>query len=112
MVKRYFNVNTKTTRLPFEFTQAKGPRFIHFIHCRLEYQNQLVGNASVHGNWIVRMPTLDGFVSWCNVDITKRFKWEITHDMNTLEVWFKENATGGNLNIPDGSFVLQLMLEF
>jgi len=111
MTKRYFNVNTKMFNLPLEFIQSKGPRFIHFIHCRLEYNNQLVGNASIHANWITKTPTLDHFVSWCNVDITKRFKWEITHDMTSITLWFKENATD-NLTVNDGTFVLQLMLEF
>ena len=111
MPKRYFNVNTKEFSLPLEYTQANGKKYIHFIHCRLEYQNQLVGNASIHANWVTSMPTLDSFISWCNVDIAKRFKWEIKHDPYQCTVWFKENATN-NITVPDGSFVLQLMLEW
>jgi len=111
MVKRNFTVNTKEFRLPEEFIHAKGKKYIHFIHCRLEYQNQLVGNASVHGDWITEMPCLNQFVSWCNVDIAKRFKWEVLHNPKTCRIWFMENATS-DLTVPDGFFVLQLMLEY
>ena len=111
MPKRYFNVNTKHFELPQEFVNSRGPKTIHFIHCRLEYNNQLVGNASIHADWVVRLPTMDHFVSWCNTDISKRFKWEITHDITSVNIWFKENAVN-DITIPDETFVLQLMLEF
>ena len=111
MVKRYFTVNTKEFSLPEEFIFSRNKKYIHFIHCRLEYNNQLVGNASVHADWITEMPCLNQFVSWCNVDITKRFKWEVLHNPKTCNVWFMENAST-DLTIPDGSFVLQLMLEY
>ena len=112
MVKRYFTVNTKQFILPSEFVFSREPtKMIHFIHCRLEYQNQLVGNASIHGDWIVEMPYMDRFVSWCNVDIAKRFKWEINHNPKICTVWFKENATT-DITVLDGTFVLQLMLEY
>jgi len=111
MPKRYFNVNTKDFNLPLEFTQSKGRKYIHFIHCRLEYENQLVGNASIHSNWVTSMPTLDSFIGWCNVDITKRFKWEVLYDSYRYTIWFKENAVN-SIVVPDGTFVLQLMLEW
>ena len=111
MVKRYFTVNTKEFRLPEEFIHARGRKHIHFIHCRLEYQNQLVGNASVHADWVTEMPCLDSFISWANVDITKRFKWALLHNPKQVRIWFKENATN-DIVVPDGSFVLQLMLEW
>ena len=111
MVKRYFNVNTKHFELPQEFIISKNKKYIHFIHCRLVVNNVLVGNASVHGDFIHSIPTLDKFISWCNVDITKRFKWEVLYDINSVNVWFKDHAKN-DITVIDGDFVLQLLLEY
>lgn len=112
MVKRYFNVNTKHIELPYEFVNSKNKKYIHFIHCRLLVNNLLVGNASIHTNFIVALPTLDGFMSWCNVDLSKRFKWQVLmQDLPSFDVWFKDHAKN-NIEVADGDFVLQLLLEF
>ena len=111
MVKRYFNVNTKHFQLPYEFRISNNKKFIHFIHCRVVVNNILVGNCSIHSDFITSLPTLDGFMSWCNVDISKRFKWELIHEPQYINVWFKEHANN-NITVNDGDFVLQLLLEY
>jgi len=111
MVKRYFNVSTKHVVLPYEFIHSSNKKYIHFIHCRLIVNNILVGNASIHTDFITSLPTLNGFMSWCNVDLSKRFKWELLHNPQTFNVWFKDHAKN-DIPINDGDFVLQLLLEF
>jgi len=50
-------------------------------------------------------------MSWCNVDISKRFKWEVIYKPQYINVWFKEHANN-NITVNDGEFVLQLLLEY
>ena len=104
-------MSTKHFQLPYEFRISNIKKYIHFIHCRVEVNNLLVGNASIHTDFITSMPTLDGFMSWCNVDISKRFKWEVLYDIQNVNVWFKEHSLN-NTNVNDGDFVLQLLLEY
>jgi len=111
MVKRYFVTNTLKTELPLLFFNSKNKRHISFVHCRLVVNNALIGDVSIHSDFITDMPYLDYFVSFVNVDISKRKKWEVLNNPRELNVWFQD-LQGNTVNVNDGEFVLELLLEW
>ena len=113
MPKRYLVTNTEITDLPQEFINSKNKRYIHFMHSRLILNNALIGDITIHGDFITDLPYLNNFISFVNVDISKRKKWEILHNPRQIKLWFQDLQ--GNiidLTANNGQFVTELMLEF
>jgi len=111
MVKRYFTTNTLKTALPLSFVTSKDKKHISFIHCRLVVNNALIGDVSLHSDFITDMPYLNYFVNFVNVDIAKRKKWEILNSPREINVWFQD-LQGNIINVTDGQFILELLLEY
>ena len=111
MVKRYFVTNTLKSSLPLQFVTSKAKKYISFIHCRLVLNNALIGDVSIHSDLITDLPYLNYFVSFVNVDIAKRKKWEMLFDQRDIRVWFQD-LNGSVVAVNDGDFVLELLLEY
>ena len=121
VIKRYLILNKLTTsrasdgtysiRLPNEFFNAPSKKHIHFIHASAEVNNVIISNISFHSTFVQQSPDYDGFVAMCNVDYSKRKKWNLFYNMEGFSFHFR-TFDGNKLNDPDLNFIVELMLEF
>ena len=111
MPKLYIHTNQLNTKLPEQFIQGKN-RYIHFLHCRLLYNNALSGDISCHSIDIVKeYPYLDGFLWWANYVGADRYKWKIEGTLREFNLSFRHMGTTLK-TINNGDFVLSLLLEW
>lgn len=111
MPKLYIHTNELKTKLPVQFIQGKN-RYIHFLHCRLLYNNALSGDISAHSTDIVKeYPYLNGFLWWCNYVGADRYKWKIEGTLYEINLNFRHMGTTLE-NINSGEFLLSLLLEW
>ena len=111
MTKRYFITNTLKTDLPLILQQSTNRRYIHFIHCRLVLNNALIGDVTVHADFVIDLPYLNNFVSFANIDLSKRKKYEVLNNPREIKIWFQD-LQGNIVAVNNDDFVLELMLEF
>ena len=111
--KLYFITNTTSTELPPEFVNATTKRWIHVINIKLisATTGGLILNTSAHGDFITNRPYRNGFLCFCNEQLDKRKKWEITHTINQVTLHF-EDFNGNIINPSLYKFTAELMLEF
>ena len=112
MTKRYFVTRTKMNTLPQWFVNAsRGKRrWIEHLHTRVRYENQLVGDITVHSDFITDDSHVDGFVAFANSYNTNRKKWEIfSPNLRTMNLVFR-NMGGDVMTIDDGDFVSEFLL--
>ena len=113
MPKRYFITNTHTTDLPLDFINSKDKKHIHVISVRLidSTSGALIMNTSMHSDFIIDHPDLNGFVCIANDLISKRKKWEILHRPTRVNLHF-EDFDGTTINPSTYKFIAEFLLEW
>ena len=113
MTKLYFVTNTIETRLPTEFVYSKNPKYISIINTKLMNAStgKLLLDVSIHSDFVVSHPYLNGLLSFCNEILPQRKKWQIKNENDKMTLHFRDL----DQNIIDPAtvkFVAEFLLEF
>lgn len=108
-VKTYFITNTKTTMFPPDFVNSKNKKYIQFRWCRALWKDKLVGDISIHSDFICRDRYMDSMICFINDEQGKYEKYEYNSTSRSFNVWFKD--IHGNTVEPD-AFCLKLLLIY
>ena len=109
VTKTYLITNTLETSFPPDFLNSKNKKYIQFRWCRGLWKGKLVGDISLHADFICRDRYMDSMVCYINDDQGKYEKYEYNSTSRKFKVWFKDIK--GNPVEPE-AFTLKLMLIY
>jgi hypothetical protein len=125
MVKRYavirrshiISLNPQLSalyRLPPEFRDATGDRYLHIVGFLYSSGGQVIDDVSLHSNFITKNPDYNHLVCISSDEMFTRKKWK-SADRDNIYFWFKD-ITGKDIDNegPDAAqyWIIQLMLEY
>ncbi len=118
--KTYLVANTTTVTLPSDFVCSRNQRYIEVRECKAIYNGSLIGDITIHADFVERDHYLDHFICFANDTRTKYKKYAYDGYRDSFTVWFKDftQATldfaknDAGVNSSSNYFVLEFMLMY
>ena len=117
--KRHFQINKKTFSLPDDFVSSPYKyKYLKYKISRVVIVNPinslqyLPDDLIIHSNFIYYYPYNDYFMCIANQSYDTGKKWLLNSELHEkYNIWFTSISTGEIVDIEDGKFVIEVLLE-
>ncbi len=118
--KTYLVANTLNVQLPSDFICSRNKRYIEVRECKAIYNGSLIGDITVHADFIERDHYLDYFCCFANDTRSKYKKYEYNGYRDSFNIWFKDftqndldfSKNSSGVNSSNNYFVIEFLLIY